>query len=147
MFLFVLSKVVELGDTLFIVLRKSPLHFLHWYHHITVLIYCCYSYPNLHEYGVWFGGINYLIHTIMYSYYALRSMGLPVPSSIAQLITVLQIVQMLLGTFLNVLSLRKSDYFNCEVQYSVAYCGLGIYFTYMVLFIKYFYQRYIQKTK
>lgn len=37
--MFVLSKVPELGDTLFIVLRKQPLIFLHWYHHATVLVY------------------------------------------------------------------------------------------------------------
>ncbi|CAG0902497.1 unnamed protein product [Cyprideis torosa] len=42
--LFVLSKVVELGDTLFIVLRKQTLIFLHWYHHATVLTYCWYSF-------------------------------------------------------------------------------------------------------
>lgn len=147
LFLFVLSKVAELGDTLFVVLRKSPLHFLHWYHHITVLIYCWYSYPNLHEFGVWFAGVNYIIHTIMYSYYAFRSMGLWVPSSIAQLITVLQIFQMFLGTFLSILSLRKSDEFDCEVQYGIAYFGLGIYFTYMLLFVRYFYHRYIRKTR
>jgi hypothetical protein len=28
--MFVLSKVPELGDTIFIVLRKQPLIFLHW---------------------------------------------------------------------------------------------------------------------
>jgi hypothetical protein len=33
------SKVIELGDTLFIVLRKRPLVFLHYYHHAAVLIY------------------------------------------------------------------------------------------------------------
>ena len=38
-FLFVLSKVVELGDTAFIVLRKQKLIFLHWWHHATVMIY------------------------------------------------------------------------------------------------------------
>ena len=43
-FLFVFSKVLELGDSLFIVLRKNPLIFLHWYHHVTVLVYCWYFY-------------------------------------------------------------------------------------------------------
>ena len=45
-FLFPLSKLPELLDTLFIVLRKTPLSFLHWYHHITVFVYCWYSYAN-----------------------------------------------------------------------------------------------------
>ena len=38
-YLFTMSKVPELMDTVFIVLRKQPLIFLHWYHHITVLIF------------------------------------------------------------------------------------------------------------
>ena len=142
-----LSKVLELGDTMFIVLRKSQLNFLHWYHHTTALVYCWYSYPTLHEFGNWFGGVNYLIHTIMYSYYALRSMGVRLPSSIAKFITVLQILQMLVGISLNILSLRKSELFDCEVQPGLAYFGLGIYTTYILLFLNYFFQRYVRKTK
>lgn len=42
--LFIISKIPELFDTIFIVLRKKPLIFLHWYHHVTVLLYCWNSY-------------------------------------------------------------------------------------------------------
>ena len=144
--MFTLSKVIELGDTLFVVLRKSPLTFLHWYHHITVLMYCFYSLKNGYEIGFWFGGINFLVHTIMYSYYALKAMGYRLPSAVAQLITVLQIVQMIIGTILNVLSLQiKSGVFDCDVPYGSAYSGLAMYTTYMVLFLNFFYQRYIRR--
>ena len=45
-FLFTVSKVYELGDTIFIILRKQNLIFLHWYHHVTVLVYTWYSYTE-----------------------------------------------------------------------------------------------------
>jgi hypothetical protein len=37
---FAFSKIPELIDTVFIVLRKQSLILLHWYHHITVLLFC-----------------------------------------------------------------------------------------------------------
>ncbi|XP_043407708.1 elongation of very long chain fatty acids protein 3 isoform X3 [Chelonia mydas] len=47
-YMFVLSKVPELGDTVFIILRKQRLIFLHWYHHVTVLLYTCCSAADFH---------------------------------------------------------------------------------------------------
>ena len=41
--LFIFSKVPELFDTAFLVARKKPVIFLHWYHHVTVLLYCWHS--------------------------------------------------------------------------------------------------------
>jgi hypothetical protein len=35
--MFAWSKVAELGDTLFLVLRKREVIFLHWYHHASVI--------------------------------------------------------------------------------------------------------------
>jgi hypothetical protein len=48
---FCFSKLPELIDTVFIVLRKQPLIFLHWYHHASVLIYCWFSYQDYSSTG------------------------------------------------------------------------------------------------
>jgi len=63
---------VELGDTVFIVLRKQPLIFLHYYHHVTVLCYIWLTADAINSTCVWFGVMNYGIHSLMYSYYALK---------------------------------------------------------------------------
>ena len=73
-YLFVLSKVMELFDTAFIVLRKQKLIFLHWYHHITVLIYCWYSFSQYTAPARWFVVMNFIVHSIMYTYYAFRAL-------------------------------------------------------------------------
>lgn len=145
--LFGLSKVIELGDTVFVVLRKTPLMFLHWYHHVTVFIYSWYGITNLSEFCLWFACMNYFVHTIMYSYYALKASGWRLPVSISKAITLLQIAQMFAGLTLNILSLKKYDTFDCDVNYSLAYLGLVIYGSYMVLFANFFYQRYVHKVK
>lgn len=38
--LFIFSKIPELGDTVFLVLQKKRVIFLHWFHHVTVMLYC-----------------------------------------------------------------------------------------------------------
>ena len=70
----ILFQVPELGDTIFIVLRKQKLIFLHWYHHITVLIYCWYSFSQYTAPARWFVVMNFVVHSIMYTYYAFRAL-------------------------------------------------------------------------
>ncbi|KAG6804621.1 elongation of very long chain fatty acids protein 6-like [Apis mellifera caucasica] len=70
--MFALSKLLEFGDTIFIVLRKQELIFLHWYHHITVLLYSWFSYSEHTASARWFMVLNYFVHSIMYGYYALK---------------------------------------------------------------------------
>ena len=41
--LFTWSKVLEFGDTVFIILRKQKLTFLHWYHHAMTVV-CVFAY-------------------------------------------------------------------------------------------------------
>uniref|UniRef100_A0A0M3IUK0 Elongation of very long chain fatty acids protein n=1 Tax=Ascaris lumbricoides TaxID=6252 RepID=A0A0M3IUK0_ASCLU len=73
--LFALSKIVELGDTLFIVLRKRKLIFLHYYHHVAVLIGSAHAGAEHAAPGRFFITVNYFVHAIMYSYYASTSYG------------------------------------------------------------------------
>jgi len=64
--LFIFSKVPELIDTAFVILRGKPLIFLHWYHHATVLLYCWHSYATRASPGLYFVAMNYGVHALMY---------------------------------------------------------------------------------
>ncbi len=90
---FMMSKVVELCDTLFVVLRKQKLVLLHWYHHATVLVYAWYSFAEWQAPGRWFMVVNLAVHSLMYSYYALKAMRVRIPRQVAMGITLLQLSQ------------------------------------------------------
>ena len=99
-FMFCASKILELFDTIFIVLRKQKLIFLHWYHHLSVLWICLYSYVDGTSSSRIVALMNYSVHAIMYSYYTLKAMQIRVPRSVNMLITTLQISQMFIGLLL-----------------------------------------------
>ncbi|XP_060071399.1 elongation of very long chain fatty acids protein 6-like [Ylistrum balloti] len=143
-FLFALSKVCELGDTAFIILRKQQLIFLHWYHHFTVLLYVWYMYTLAAGFGRWFSGMNYAVHAIMYSYYALRAMKFRIPRFISMMITTLQLSQMLVGFAITCLayelSLRGKQ---CSKSNGAITYGMIMYASYFVLFARVFYTNYL----
>ncbi|KAF3429560.1 hypothetical protein E2986_13621 [Frieseomelitta varia] len=99
-YLFALSKLVEFGDTFFIVLRKQPLIFLHWYHHIVTFLYSWLSYVEDAAYARLFAFINGFIHSFMYIYYTFKAMGYHPPRWLAMTITLMQLSQMFVGSFL-----------------------------------------------
>ena len=144
---FTLSKVVELGDTLFIVLRKQNLIFLHWYHHITVLMYVWYSYPGHGApFGRWFMCMNFLVHSVMYSYYALKAMRLfAVPKFVSMFITFLQIAQMIIGCTVTywAYTMQKENRIGCHVNKKTVDYGMLMYLSYFALFSHFFYNAYI----
>ncbi|XP_056636835.1 elongation of very long chain fatty acids protein 6-like [Diorhabda sublineata] len=146
--MFTLSKLPELGDTVFIVLRKQPLIFLHWYHHITVLLYSWLSYAETSASARWFMVMNYCVHSLMYSYYALKAMRYSPPKQLAMIITSLQITQMLVGCAISLwvrrLILRKTD---CHITILNNSLALVMYFSYFVLFVKFFYYSYMSRNK
>lgn len=148
-FLFVLSKLPELGDTVFIVLRKQPLIFLHWYHHITVLLYSWFSYTEYTSSARWYIVMNYCVHSIMYSYYALRSMGYQPWKNIAMLITSCQLTQMIVGCAVNIWAAQylQEGKQECHISWFNIKLSLAMYFSYFVLFARFFYKAYVSPNR
>jgi hypothetical protein len=145
-FMFVVSKALELIDTGFIVLRKRPIIFLHVYHHITVMVYCWHGYKDDAAAGRWFMCMNYFVHSIMYSYYASRSIGVKLPSYLPMTITTLQLTQMVVGCYVSTMVyLTKRSQVPCHQTFENLYFCFFIYFTYFLLFAKFFYKAYIEK--
>lgn len=67
-----ISKVVEFGDTAFIVLRKKDLKFIHYYHHVVTAVSCWHFYPYYEPMQIFYGTMNAFVHSLMYPYYTLR---------------------------------------------------------------------------
>jgi len=146
--MFTLSKVPELGDTVFIVLRKQPLIFLHWYHHVTVLLYTWYSYSDYIATARWFVCMNYLVHSVMYSYYALKALRINVPKFVAMIITSMQLAQMVMGTAVNIWAYQvKQDGNECHVSMENIKISLAMYSSYFILFAQFFHRVYFKRPR
>mmetsp|Transcript_10816 Transcript_10816/g.19101 ORF Transcript_10816/g.19101 Transcript_10816/m.19101 type:complete len:370 (-) Transcript_10816:78-1187(-) len=137
-FLFIISKFPELFDTAFIVLRKKPLMFLHWYHHITVLLYCWQSYTTQNAAGIYFIAMNFTVHAIMYGYYALRSINLWPRFIPSWTITLLQLSQMVGGIVICLLTYKYKvkDNLPCSISEVSFNTGVVMYASYFVLFLQ-----------
>ena len=148
--LFILSKIPELFDTAFIILRKKPLIFLHWYHHITVLLYCWNSYVTESGAGIYFVAMNYTVHAIMYTYYCLHAMKKLPWWFQSWIVTTLQIIQMIVGTCIVSASLYYYVYGGvkyapreCNNNLSNVIAGVVIYSSYLYLFLDYAIRRFV----
>lgn len=151
-FTFSLSKIVELGDTFFVIVRKAPLSFLHWYHHMTVLCYTWYALASKNEAGHWFAVMNLAVHSVMYTYYMLKAMKFNIPSRVALLVTILQLTQFVMGLIILVnATILYINNMTCSGQQAHLTSGFLMYGSYFLLFLNFFYNRYIiakpRKTK
>ncbi|NXF72458.1 ELOV6 protein, partial [Sclerurus mexicanus] len=145
--LFALSKIVELGDTVFIVLRKKKLVFVHWYHHLTAMIVTWYGYGYMASSFAWVAALNFSIHALTYSYYTVTAMGIRVPTSIAMIITTSQMVQMTGFLIVNIFLLFWKNDKNCRFAWSLFFLSSGFYTTLLVLFCKFFFKTYLSSTR
>jgi len=142
--LFIFSKIPELVDTVFIVLRKKPLIFLHWYHHVTVLLFCWSSYATMAASGLYFVAMNYTAHSLMYGYYCMKALNICPKWFPTFIITASQIAQMIVGTGVCI----SCWYYNvsgkeCFNDKSNLIAGALMYGSYLYLFVDFAVRRYI----
>lgn len=142
--LFSFSKFFEFIDTVFVVIRKSQLEFIHWYHHIVTCLYCWHSSYTATSTSGHFAIMNLSVHAVMYFYYALYAIGNKMLHPYRKIITVIQISQMVGGCYI-----VYNWFMNCKINSSKAeYANMVfaaiMYFSYFILFIKVFFR---EKTK
>jgi len=145
-FVWCVSKIPELIDTIFIVLRKKPLMFMHWYHHAVTGYFAFVTFYEDNAYMIWVVWLNYFIHSWMYTYYCARAMNYKIPPQFAQLLTGAQIVQFLIthavmGHLLVLMS-------NTTDKYAVTFRGFAIgafmELSYLILWFRFYYISYIR---
>ncbi|OZC05504.1 GNS1/SUR4 family protein, partial [Onchocerca flexuosa] len=83
-FAFAMSKVIELGDTVFLLM---PI--------------------ELTAPGRWFIMMNFFVHSIMYAYYSITAWGIRLPKLLSMCVTVLQTSQMIVGVFISIVALKQ----------------------------------------
>ena len=139
--LFILSKPLELIDTAFIVLRKKPLILLHWYHHVSVMVYCWHSYGVRSSNSSYFVGMNYTVHAVMYWYYFLAAVGHK--PAWGKTVTYMQLSQMVVGIVVQTATYhfvtqkhREASGSTCDVDGTNIKAGFVMYFSYFLLFLK-----------
>ena len=147
--MFTLSKIAELGDTVWLVLRKRRIIFLHWYHHTTVLLFTWFSAAEESPLGAIFAFVNYFVHSLMYAYFAVTvSQVWRPPRLLAMAITGLQITQMLVGlTCLAIHFAAVARGIPCATSNFVTIGGLLIYASYFALFVRFFVKAYLTKQR
>lgn len=142
---FFFSKVIELSDTIFFMLRKknNQLSLLHVYHHATMIFNCWAGVKYVAGGQSFFIGLlNSFVHIIMYTYYGLAVLGPHMQKYLwwKRYLTVLQLVQfvvLIIHTTYNLFAdCAFPDFMNYVV---VGYCS-----TLIVLFCNFYYQSYLQ---
>ena len=143
-----MSKVVEFVDTMFLILRKRPVIFLHWYHHAATCVYVWYLVSVDNAMKTLAMGMNLSVHSIMYTYYALRAASFQVPQYIAIGITMAQILQMILGALGGIFGWLFYIFGpGCDTTNLGSFFSLTIYISYLYLFIQLFKAMYLDKPK
>jgi len=148
---FIYSKFLELVDTVLLLLSARPVILIHWWHHLTVLLYCWHSYATRSAAGLWYASMNYGVHSVMYAYFGATQYSKHVREyckPYAMYITLLQLAQMVAGIAVTARAMAvQAAGRECNVNKTNSILGLLMYFSYFVLFLKLFLDNYVLKAK
>ena len=139
--LFAPSKIMELGDTFFIMLKGKRIRFIQYFHHWITMLYCWHAHyyiPGGINVNAMFCSMNYTVHSFMYSWYAMSAIGIVTPVWIKNMITKLQIIQMFFGFYMCcIANLYGKWYIN---DYYGSLFGTNMYLFYCILFTNFYFK-------
>lgn len=153
-----MTKYLEFIDTLFLVVKRKKIIFLHSYHHGATALLCYYQLIGATSISWVVISLNLGVHVVMYFYYFLAARGIRVWWK--QWITNFQITQFVLdlffiyyATFIKV----RHDWglFGCDTDVCLncvgsplaTWTGVSIISSYLVLFVLFYIEIYINKGK
>lgn len=130
--------------------RNKPVPFLHWYHHVSVLVFTWFALHAQYTPSQIFGCINALVHFFMYDYYKMRAYG--VVLSYDRSITTLQITQMVCGILVTADSVflkftNQEGRCSSPAMAAMAAGSIVMYSSYLFLFLMFYLNRYSKPEK
>ncbi len=144
---FILSKIPELFDTVLIILRSKPLVALQWYHHWCTLL-ICYIFKDYQcdEFTMFFF-MNYFVHSFMYYYFGAYPFLGKRLKTFGTFVNIIQTLQMLIAICIALYYyFNVTEYGRCVISpldnfNNLAFGGIFMYVTYLILFIQLFFER------
>ncbi|KAG8310385.1 hypothetical protein J6590_108846 [Homalodisca vitripennis] len=144
---FFVLKIVDLLDTIFMVLRKKDSHitFLHVYHHVAMVFFTWFTFSYIKpHHGVIPAGINVFVHTVMYTYYFLATF----PQLKPYLWWKKHLTKMQLGQFVIILLYISLLYYNgCPISRVFSYIWMFNVFVILLLFVNFYIKAYVKSSR